>query len=68
MSIWNNVNFMAVWGHPAVPRHKDSTDKKIFEKAGNLPSVEKREKTAFNEFKLSNPESALRRKTLIEYH
>ena len=33
MSIWNNVNFMAVWGHPAVPRHKDSTDKKIFEKA-----------------------------------
>ena len=33
----------------------------------NLPKVDKREKTAFNEFKLSNPESTHRRKTLIEY-
>lgn len=41
--------------------------KAIFEKAENLPQVEKRKQTEFDEFKLSNPESALRRKTLIEY-
>ena len=32
-----------------------------------MPATEKRDKTTFNEFKLSNPDSALRRKTLIEY-
>ena len=42
-------------------------NKKIFEKQGNLPRVDKRENTTFNEFKLSNPESTYRRKTLIEY-
>ena len=48
--------------------YKELDYRKIFEKTGNLPQIEKREKTAFNEFKLSNPESAFRRKTLIEYH
>ena len=32
-----------------------------------MPATEKREKTTFNEFKLSNPDSAFRRKTLVEY-
>ena len=39
----------------------------IFEKADSLPQVEKRGKTSFEEFKLSNPECVLRNKSLIEY-
>ena len=41
--------------------------KAIFEKVGDLPQVEKRKQTSFEEFKLSNPEANLRRKTLVAY-
>ena len=41
--------------------------KDIFAKIDTLPSVEKREKTTFEAFQLSNPTSDLRKRTFVEY-
>ena len=41
--------------------------KDIFTKVDALPEVEKREKTTFEEFQLSNPTSDLRKRTYVEY-
>ena len=42
-------------------------NKSMFKRAASLPRVEKKMKTGFDEFKLSNGNQNLGRKTLIEY-
>ena len=41
--------------------------KQIFAKVSDLPNVEKREQTTFEEFQLSNPACDLRKRTIKEY-
>lgn len=42
-------------------------NQKIFESQAKLPSVERKEKTTFEEFHLSGSNATLAKKTLVEY-